>query len=257
MKHTKEQPLCALVTGASSGIGQATAQALAQKGYRLVICGRNEAALNSLSSELSAITQVHALVFDVSDKSEVQKAIHSLPEAWASIDILINNAGNAHGLDPIQGGNSEDWDAMIDSNIKGVLYVTQAVLPQMIQRGQGHILMIGSTAAKEVYPKGNVYCATKAAVDALAQGIRMDLNGTGIKVGAIHPGMVHTSFSAVRFKGDQARAEAVYKGVDPLQAQDIAELICFVVSRPAHVNIADLVVMPTDQASSTIVARKS
>ena len=166
---------------------------------------------------------------------------------------LINNAGNAHGMDTIQDGSTEDWDAMIDINIKGLLYVSKAVIPQMLERKSGHIINIGSTAAKEVYPKGNVYCATKHAVDAINQGMRMDLNGTGIRVGAIHPGMVETEFSEVRFKGDSERASQVYKGFRPLQAEDIADIIHFVISRPYHVNIADLVVMSLDQASSTIV----
>lgn len=243
----------AFITGATSGIGEATAKILAQNNYKIVLCGRREDRLTTLQKELSAHTEVHTLQFDVRDKEAVFAAIASLPEAFSTIDVLINNAGNAHGLDPIQDGNPDDWDAMIDINVKGLLYVSKAIIPQMKDRKSGHIINIGSTAAKEVYPNGNVYCATKHAVEALNQGMRMDLNPFGIRVGAIHPGMVETEFSAVRFKGDTQRAENVYKGFTPLQAADIADIIHFVVSRPYHVNIADLVVMSTAQASSTIV----
>ncbi len=245
----------ALITGATSGIGKATAVILAQNNYKLVICGRREDRLNELKTALSEFTEVHTLLFDVRDKDAVFEQINSLPEAFSQIDILINNAGNAHGLDPIQTGSIDDWDAMIDGNIKGLLYVSKAIIPQMITRKSGHIINIGSTAGKEVYPNGNVYCATKHAVDALNQGMRMDLNSFGIRVGAIHPGMVSTEFSDVRFKGDTEKAQNVYKGFSPLQAEDIADIIHFVVSRPYHVNIADLVVMPTAQASSGIVNR--
>ncbi len=245
----------ALITGATSGIGKATAVILAQNNYRLVLCGRRQDRLDELQKELSKFTSVHTLVFDVRDKEAVFEQITSLPEAFSQIDILINNAGNAHGLDPIQTGSVDDWETMIDGNIKGLLYVSKAIIPQMIERKSGHIINIGSTAGKEVYPNGNVYCATKHAVDALNQGMRIDLNSFGIRVGAIHPGLVSTEFSAVRFKGDTEKAQNVYKGFAPLQAEDIADIIHFVVSRPYHVNIADLVVMPTAQASSTIVNR--
>ena len=245
----------ALITGATSGIGAATARHLAKHNYKVIICGRREDRLLDLEKELLQYTEVHVLQFDIRDKISVLKNIQSLPIHFSAIDVLINNAGNAHGLDPIQTGNLDDWDAMIDINLKGLLYVSKAVIPQMIARKSGHIINIGSTAAKEVYPNGNVYCATKHAVDALNQGMRMDLNQYGIRVGAIHPGMVETEFSEVRFKGDTERAEKVYQGFDALQANDIAEIIHFVISRPYHVNIADLVVMPTAQASSTIVKR--
>jgi NADP-dependent 3-hydroxy acid dehydrogenase YdfG len=244
-----------LITGATSGIGKATAQIMAKNNYKIILCGRRTDRLAELEAELSPFTEVHSLSFDVRDKKATFERINSLPEAFSVIDVLINNAGNAHGLDPIQNGDVEDWDAMIDINVKGLLYVSKAVMPQMIERKSGHIINIGSTAAKEVYPNGNVYCASKHAVDAITNGMRIDLNPYGIRVGGIHPGMVATEFSEVRFKGDTERASNVYKGFDPLQAEDIADIIHFVVSRPYHVNIADLVVMSTAQASSTIVKR--
>ncbi|WP_166921171.1 SDR family NAD(P)-dependent oxidoreductase [Flavobacterium poyangense] len=244
-----------LITGATSGIGKATAQIMAKNNYKIILCGRRTDRLAELESELSTFTEVHSLSFDVRDKVAAFESINSLPEAFSVIDVLINNAGNAHGLDPIQNGDVDDWDAMIDINVKGLLYVSKAVMPQMIERKSGHIINIGSTAAKEVYPNGNVYCASKHAVDAITNGMRIDLNPYGIRVGGIHPGMVETEFSEVRFKGDVERASNVYKGFDPLQAEDIADIIHFVVSRPYHVNIAELVVMSTAQASSTIVRR--
>lgn len=246
----------ALITGATSGIGKATAQLFASHGIRLILCGRRENKLQALASELQKKTEVTSLSFDVRNKKEVFEQISGLPQPFKNIDILINNAGNAHGLDPIQHGNIDDWDAMMDGNVKGLLYVTKAILPGMIERQSGHIINIGSTAGKEVYPNGNVYCASKHAVDALTHGMRMDLNGKGIKVAAINPGMVETEFSEVRFKGDKERASKVYQGFTPLQAIDIAEIIWFAVTRPSHVNIADLTVMCLDQASSTIVNKK-
>ena len=206
-----------------------------------------------LLEELSTSTEVHTLRFDVRNKEEVFSAINSLPQQFSEIDILINNAGNAHGMDTIEEGSIEDWDAMLDINVKGLLYVSKTILPKMIERKRGHIINIGSTAGKEIYPKGNVYCASKHAVDAINQGMRLDLNGKGIKVGAINPGLVKTEFSEVRFKGDSERAEKVYKGYTPLKPEDIADIIWFAVTRPPHVNIADLTVMCLDQASSTIV----
>jgi NADP-dependent 3-hydroxy acid dehydrogenase YdfG len=245
----------ALVTGATSGIGRATAQILAKNNYKIILCGRREDRLTALEKELSEYTEIHTLSFDVRDKKAVFESINSLPEAFSTIDILINNAGNAHGLDPIQTGDLDDWDAMIDINVKGLLYVSKAIIPQMMERKSGHIINIGSIAGKEVYPNGNVYCASKHAVDALNQSMRMDLNPYGIRVGAIHPGMVETEFSEVRFKGDTERASTVYKDIKALQSEDIADIIYFVVSRPSHVNIGDLVVFPTAQASATIVNR--
>jgi 3-hydroxy acid dehydrogenase/malonic semialdehyde reductase len=246
----------ALVTGASSGIGRATALRLAEEGFNLVICGRRKEQLDQLQKELPSDCQSHQLLFDVRDQTEVFKAIESLPNNFKSVDLLINNAGNAHGLDPFQEAPLDDFNAMIDINVKGLLYVSKAVLPTMLDRNNGHIINIGSTAAKEVYPNGSVYCASKAAVDAITKGMQLDLNKTDIKVGAIHPGLVQTNFSEVRFKGDQQRADQVYKGFKALQAEDIADIITFVVTRPFHVNIADLVVMPTAQANSVTVNKK-
>ncbi len=246
----------AFITGATSGIGMATAKLFAKNGVKLILCGRRAERLEKLSEELSEFTLVHTLGFDVRNKEEIETAIKSLPTNFSDIDILINNAGNAHGLDTIDDGNTDDWDAMLDINVKGLLYVTKAILPKMIEKESGHIINIGSTAGKEVYPKGNVYCASKFAVDAISQGMRIDLNGKGIKVGAINPGLVETEFSEVRFKGDSDRAEKVYQGFTPLKPEDIADIIWFAVTRPSHVNIADLTVMCLDQASSTIVNRK-
>lgn len=246
----------ALITGASSGIGMATAKIFARNGINLILCGRRQERLDTLKDELNSLCNIHILNFDVRNKKDVFLKIKSLPKVFSTIDILINNAGNAHGLDNIQEGNLEDWDAMIDINVKGLLYVSKAVLPTMLLSQSGHIINIGSTAGKEVYPKGNVYCASKYAVDAINQGMRIDLNGKGIKVGAINPGIVATEFSEVRFKGDTQKATKIYQGFTPLQAKDIAEIIWFTVTRPAHVNIADLTVMALDQASSTIVNKK-
>ncbi len=245
-----------LITGATSGIGLSTAKAFAHEGYRLVLCGRRQERLDELKNDLGKQTEVYTLNFDVRDKQKVFDEISGLPAPFNAIDILINNAGNAHGLDPIDTGSVEDWEAMMDINVKGLLYVSKAVLPQMVSRKSGHIINIGSTAGKEVYPKGNVYCASKHAVDAINQGMRLDLNEYGIRVGAVNPGLVETEFSQVRFKGDNSRAESVYKGYQPLKPDDIADIILFVVTRPYHVNIADLVVMPTAQASSTIVKKE-
>ena len=245
----------ALVTGATSGIGKATAQILAKNNYKIILCGRREDRLIELKNELSAFTEVCTLSFDVRDKKAVFESINSLPEGFSKIDVLINNAGNAHGLDSIQNGDLDDWDAMIDINVKGLLYVSKAIIPKMIEQKSGHIINIGSIAGKEVYANGNVYCASKHAVDALNQAMRIDLNPYGIRVGGIHPGAVETEFSEVRFKGDSERAANVYKGFEPLRAEDIADIIHFVISRPYHVNIADLLVLPTAQASAAVTNR--
>ncbi len=246
------QPI-ALITGATSGIGEATAR-LISKNYRLIICGRRKQRLEALQNELDNESQI--LSFDVRDKKAVFDAIASLPEEWKQIDVLINNAGNAHGLDFIHEGSTEDWDAMLDINVKGLLYVSKAVLDGMVARKKGHIINISSIAGLEVYTKGNVYCASKHAVDALTKGMRMDLNEHRIKVSSIDPGLVETEFSEVRFKGDSDKASKVYENYTPLTAKDVAETIEFVLSRPQHVTIGDLLILPTDQASSTIVNKK-
>jgi 3-hydroxy acid dehydrogenase / malonic semialdehyde reductase len=245
----------ALITGATSGIGKATAQEFAKHKIRLILCGRREKRLQTLKEELSKLTEVTTLQFDVSKKEEVISAIESLPKNFNKIDILINNAGNAHGLSTIQDGNMDDWDAMIDINVKGLLYVTKAIIPKMIAKNEGFIVNIGSTAGKEVYKNGNVYCASKFAVNALNKSMRLDLNDYNIRVSAIHPGMVETEFSEVRFKGDTERAKSVYTSLTPLQATDIADIIYFVISRPYYVNIEELVVYPIAQASATLINR--
>ena len=245
----------AFITGATSGIGKATATIFAKNNIRLILCGRRIEKLKELEKELGTYTDVTTLSFDVSKREDVKNAVNSLPENFKKINILINNAGNAHGLSSIQEGNIDDWDAMIDSNVKGVLYVTKAVVPQMVERNNGFIVNIGSIAAKEVYANGNVYCASKHAVNALNKSMRIDLNKHNIRVAAIHPGAVETAFSEVRFKGDTEKAAAVYSGYKALQSEDIADIIQFVVSRPYHVNIEDLVVYPTAQATPTILNR--
>ncbi|CAM1344017.1 SDR family NAD(P)-dependent oxidoreductase [Tenacibaculum amylolyticum] len=247
--------LTAFITGATSGIGKATAYLFAKHQIKLVVCGRRTEKLKELQEELSKHTAVHTLQFDVRNKEDVFSAVASLPKEFASIDILINNAGNAHGLSPIQEGSLDDWDAMIDGNVKGLLYVTKAILPSMIAQNSGFIVNIGSIAGKEVYANGNVYCASKFAVNALNKGMRLDLNQHNIRVSAIHPGLVETEFSDVRFKGDTERAKTVYQGYKALQAEDIADIIHFVVTRPYHVTIEDLIVYPTAQASATILRK--
>jgi len=246
----------ALITGATSGIGRATAHEFAKQGIKLVLCGRRQERLDSLEKALSKEVDVHTLNFDVRNREKTLEAITSLPEEFKTIDILINNAGNAHGLDPIQSGSLDDWDAMMDINVKGLLYVSKAIIPGMTERNSGHIINIGSSAGKEVYPKGNVYCASKHAVLAITEGMRIDLNPFGIKVSAVNPGLVETEFSEVRFKGGE-QADGVYKGYKALQAEDVAEVIYFAVSRPAHVNIADVLMFCTSQASSTIVKKSN
>ncbi len=246
----------ALVTGATSGIGEATARILAPT-HRLIICGRREDRLSELASELSPTTEVLTRAFDVTDRKAVERALSPLPEEWQAIDLLINNAGNAHGLDHIQEGNVDDWDAMIDINVKGLLYVTKVVLPAMVSARHGHVINIGSIAGKEVYERGGVYCASKFAVDALTQGMRIDLNTHSIRVTSINPGLVETEFSLVRFKGDEQRAKSVYAGFQPLTAEDIADAIRYVAMAPPHVTIADMTILATAQASATKVHRQS
>ena len=240
----------AFITGATSGIGKATAELFAKNNIRLILCGRRTERLEKLKQELSKLTEVTTLQFDVSKREEVLTTIKSLPGNFKQIDILINNAGNADG-------DMDDWDAMLDINVKGLLYVSKAIIPQMTARNSGFIVNIGSIAAKEVYPNGNVYCASKHAVNALNKAMRIDLNKHNIRVSAIHPGAVETEFSDVRFKGDTEKAKTVYAGYKALQAEDIADIIHFVVTRPYHVNIEDLVVYPTAQATPTILNRES
>ena len=243
----------AFITGATSGIGKATAELFAKNKIRLILCGRREERLNELKETLRSLTEVTTLQFDVAKRNEVAIAIKSLPENFQKIDILINNAGNAHGLSTLQDGNIDDWDAMLDINVKGLLYVSKAIIPNMIKNNTGFIVNIGSIAGKEVYKNGNVYCASKFAVNALNKSMRLDLNEYNIRVSAIHPGLVETEFSDVRFKGDTERAKTVYSGFKALQAEDIADIINFVVTRPYHVNIEDLIVYPTAQASATML----
>jgi 3-hydroxy acid dehydrogenase / malonic semialdehyde reductase len=246
------------ITGATSGIGKSTAVIFAKNGYNLVITGRRQERLDQLKNELEAGYKINvtALRFDVRDPAEVARAINGLDASQKKIDILVNNAGLAAGLSAIQDGSLTHWERMIDTNVKGLLYVTREVSGLMIANGSGHIINIGSIAGKEVYPNGNVYCATKHAVDALSRSMRIDLLPHNIKVTAINPGMVETEFSIVRFDGDEDRAKKVYKGLTPLSPDDIAETILWVAGRPAHVNINDIIIMPSAQATASIVARK-
>ena len=244
-----------LITGATAGIGAATVDVFARQGCRLIITGRRQERLDALVAQYDH--EVLPLCFDVRDQAEVQRQIEGLPDAWRNIDVLVNNAGLAVGLNPIQSGVVDDWERMIDTNVKGLLYVTRAVAPLMIARGQGgHIINVASIAGKEVYPNGNVYCATKHAADALSKAMRMDLLAHKIKVTNVAPGLVETEFSVVRFKGDQNRADNVYRGMQPLTGQDVADVIAYVASTPPHVTINDIVVMPTAQAASTQVLRE-
>ncbi|WP_410219655.1 SDR family NAD(P)-dependent oxidoreductase [Pedobacter sp.] len=247
----------ALITGATSGIGEACAHTFAEQGYHLILIARREQLLEKLAENLKQKHQIEVkkIQADVRDKENIAYVLETLPAHWKEVDVLVNNAGLSQGLEPIDKGNPDDWDTMIDTNIKGLLYVTKAVSGWMVERKKGHIINIGSIAGKEVYANGNVYCATKHAVDALNKGMRIDLLPHGIKVTAINPGMVETEFSIVRFKGDTGRAKKVYDGLEPLIAQDIADAIWFVVSRPPHVNINDMLIMPTAQANGSIVNR--
>ncbi|MFT6850652.1 MAG: 3-hydroxy acid dehydrogenase/malonic semialdehyde reductase [Sphingobacteriales bacterium] len=244
-----------LISGATSGIGQACAVAFAEAGFDLILTGRREQRLIDLSRKIKEKHKVAVqfLTFDIQINKECVEAISKITQ---DIDVLINNAGLSQGLNPIQSGDLADWDTMIDTNVKGLLYLSKLIIPKMVKKGSGHIINLGSIAAKEVYPNGNVYCASKHAVDAITKGMRMDLLPLGIKVSLINPGLVNTEFSLVRFKGDKEKADKVYHGYDPLQAVDIAEAILFMATRPAHVNIDDLLIMPTAQASATQVLKK-
>ncbi len=247
----------ALITGATSGIGKATATLFAQQGYNLILLGRRTNLLDDLAKELQEnyTIEIKKLNADVRDQENIAYVLDTLPQQWKVVNVLVNNAGLSQGLDSIDKGNTNDWDTMIDTNIKGLLYVTKIISGWMATQKSGHIVNIGSIAGKEVYANGNVYCATKHAVDALNQAMRIDLLPHGIKVTAINPGMVETEFSLVRFKGDEARAKKVYDGFEPLQANDIADAIWYVVSRPPHVNINDMLIMPSAQASATVLVR--
>ncbi|GAB3825151.1 SDR family NAD(P)-dependent oxidoreductase [Hymenobacter jeollabukensis] len=245
----------ALVTGASSGIGRATAVALAQVGFQLVVTGRRRERLEELAAALGP-APVHILTFDVRDRAATIAAVDSLPVAFRQIDVLVNNAGNAHGLAPIQDGDPNDWDLMLDSNVRGLLNVTHAVLPVMQERRSGFIVNIGSIAGHEAYANGNVYCASKAAVASLSKGMRLDLISLGIRVAEVNPGAVETEFSAVRFKGDAERAAKVYQGFEPLKPEDVAEVIQFIVTRPPHVTISEVTILAGAQAAATTIVKQ-
>lgn len=243
----------ALITGATSGIGKATAALFANQGFKLVICGRRTEVLEELKAELSQFTEVYTLSFDQRIFSEVENAILSLPENFKNIDILINNAGNAHGLEPLSEGNIEDWDAMMDGNVKGLLYVSKLIIPRMKTQNSGHIVNISSVAARQTYANGVVYCASKKAVDVISDGMRLELTEFGIKVTNIQPGLVETEFSKVRFKGDEERANTVYQGYKALEAKDISDAISYCVNAPKHVAISDLTIYPSAQSEPRTV----
>jgi NADP-dependent 3-hydroxy acid dehydrogenase YdfG len=244
------------ITGTTSGIGKATAQLLAKQGHKIIICGRRTNVLEQLKSELSIFTEIFSLNFDVRNRVEVQKAIQSLPDEWKNIDILINNAGNAHGLDSLANANIDDWEAMIDGNVKGLLYVSQPIIQIMQTRNSGHIVNISSVAARQTYANGVVYCASKKAVDVISEGMRLELTEFGIKVTNIQPGAVATEFSNIRFKGDNERAKTVYAGYEPLIAEDIADAISYCINAPERVSIAELCIYPKAQAEPRKIFRK-
>ncbi len=251
--------MIALITGVTSGIGKASAEIFAENGYDLIITGRRKKRLEKISGELKKKFKVKilALNFDVRQRKEVEKNLSSLKKEWKKIDVLLNNAGLASGLSSIQEGNIDDWETMIDTNVKGLLYVTRQIAPLMIENGKGHIINVASLAGKQAYPKGNVYCATKFAVDALSQSMRIDMLEHGIRVTNIAPGLVETEFSIVRFHGNTERAKQTYSNFQPLTAEDVAEIIYWTASRPAHVNINDVVITPTAQANAYLIHRKN
>lgn len=246
------------ITGASAGIGAACARAFAADGARLILAARREERLRSLADELASEhgAESQLLPLDVRSPGVLTHSLAQLPDGWDRIDVLVNNAGLGLGLAPLQEGDEADWDRMIDTNVKGLLYVTRAVLPGMIERGRGHVINLGSTAGHEVYPGGTVYCATKQAVGAITRGLRLDTLGTGVRISTVDPGMVETEFSVVRFAGDRGRADSVYRGMTPLTAGDIADAVLWCATRPPHVNIDEIIIQPTDQASSTMVDRR-
>ena len=254
---TNQKTSTVFITGASAGIGAACARKFAEAGARLLLCARRSERLKELAKELrnKYSSEVHTFTLDVRDQSAVQAAIEGLPEEWSEPDVLVNNAGLSRGLHKIQEGELQDWEEMIDTNVKGLLYISRAVLPGMVARGKGHVINIGSIAGREVYPGGNVYCASKHAVRALTKGMQIDLNGTGVRVSSVDPGLVETEFSVVRFRGDTDRAKTVYQGYTPLTGDDVAEAVFYCASLPPHVNVHEMLLMPTAQATSTIVDR--
>ena len=256
MVSIKEQIV--VITGASSGIGASCAKMFAQEGAALILVARRRDKLEAVATEIKQAysSKIHLLTLDVRDQDAVNTAFESLPKPWQKVDILVNNAGLSRGLDKLQEGSIQNWEEMIDTNVKGLLYVTRSLLPGMIAQNQGHVINIGSIAGHQAYPGGNVYCATKAAVRSLSQGLKMDLLGTPIRVSCVDPGTVETDFSNVRFRGDTTRAEKVYQGIDPLTPNDIAEIVVFCATRPANVNMSEVLVLATDQSSATMVNRR-
>lgn len=247
-----------LITGATSGIGEACAHRLAADGHRLILTGRNAGKLARLASELTAKgTDAVTLAFDVRDRAEAEKAMASLPAAWSTIDVLINNAGLARGLEPAYQGDFDDWDQMVDTNIKGLLTMTRLIVPGMVERNSGHVINIGSVAGDAAYAGGNVYCATKAAVKALSDGLRIDVAHTRVRVTNVKPGLVETNFSRVRFHGDGDRADNVYRGIQPLTGADIADVVAYAIAAPDHVQIAEVLVLATHQANGTVIHREA
>ena len=247
----------ALITGATSGIGKATAELLAKNNWRLIICGRNVEVLSQMKADLSVTTEIFTLNFDIREFSQVEKAINSIPENWKKIDVLINNAGNAHGMDSLENGNIDDWDAMMDGNVKGILYISKLLIPGMKAQKSGHIVNISSTAARQTYANGVVYCASKKAVDVISEGMRLELTEFGIKVTNLQPGLTETDFSKVRFKGDEERAKTVYQGFQALKPTDIADAISYCIHAPKHVCISDLTIYPRAQAESRTVYKNA
>jgi 3-hydroxy acid dehydrogenase / malonic semialdehyde reductase len=248
-----------LVTGSSSGIGLACARIFAQAGAKVILSARRAERLETLAKELRQefSTEVYMLPIDVTNRPEVEAQLNTLPADWSKIDILINNAGLSRGLDKLYEGSIQDWEEMIDTNIKGLLYVTRSVVPGMVKRGRGHVINLGSLAGHQTYPKGNVYCGTKVAVRAISEGLKQDLLGTPIRVTSVDPGLVETEFSKVRFRGDEERADGVYQGLTPLTAEDVADTVFYCATRPLHVNINEILMMPTDQSGSTLVHRQT
>jgi 3-hydroxy acid dehydrogenase / malonic semialdehyde reductase len=243
-----------LITGASSGIGASCAKIFAQAGAKLILAARRQERLAELAKALNC--QTYLLSLDVRDRQSVESALNSLPDAWSNIEVLINNAGLSRGLDKLHEGSFTDWEEMIDTNIKGLLYLTRYIVPKMVNQGSGHVVNIGSIAGHQTYPGGNVYCASKAAVRAISEGLKQDLLGTPVRVSSVDPGLVETEFSQVRFHGDTDRAKKVYQGLTPLTPDDVADVVFFCVTRPAHVNISEVLLVPTDQATATLVHRR-